>query len=533
MPILGRQTGETLPETLVKTRTVYTNLTAGELTEHALKAGTAKLSKNGALVVETGEHTGRSANDKFIVKDRTTEGTIDWGKVNQPMTTEQAEALFTDVMASYDGQDLYVQDSYAGADADYGIGVRTVSPSSWHTLFAQNMFIDLQSAEYEDFSSDFTIYHAPEFTATPEKHGTNSDTFIVIDFTNKRVMIGGTSYAGEIKKSIFTVLNYVLPEQGVFPMHCSANVDNMGNAAVFFGLSGTGKTTLSADSSRTLVGDDEHGWSTRGLFNFEGGCYAKTIRLSANAEPEIYATTQRFGTILENVVMDDVTRELDLDDASLTENTRASYPLEFIPNASATGTGPTPKDIVMLTADAFGVLPPISRLDTKQALYHFLSGYTAKIAGTEKGLGDEPVAAFSACFGAPFMPRHPVEYAKLMADKMEETGARCWLVNTGWTGGAYGTGERMPIAYTRAMLRAALNGELETACYTTHSVFGLSMPTTCPGVPNNVLNPMSTWKDKSAYMEQAKMLQDMFEENFEQFEAKFQELMLTPLVRAA
>ncbi len=533
MPILGRQTGEKLPETLVKKRNVYINLTPGELTEHAIKAGTAMLSKHGALVVETGEHTGRSADAKFIVQDQMTQETVDWGKVNQPMTPQHADALFTDVIASYKGQPLYVQDSYAGADTDYSIGVRTVSPSAWHSLFAQNMFIDLKSSEYEGFASDFTIYHAPEFTATPKKHGTNSGTFIVIDFTNKRILIGGTSYAGEIKKSIFTALNYILPEQGVFPMHCSANVDENGDAAVFFGLSGTGKTTLSADSSRTLIGDDEHGWSSRGLFNFEGGCYAKTIRLNPKAEPEIYETTQRFGTILENVIMDDVTRTLDLDDASLTENTRASYPLTLIPNASATGTGPTPKDIVMLTADAFGVLPPISRLDTTQALYHFLSGYTAKIAGTEKGLGDEPVAAFSACFGAPFMPRNPVEYAKIMAEKLEETGARCWLVNTGWTGGAYGTGERMPIAYTRAMLRAALNGELETACYTTHSVFGLSMPTTCPHVPSNVLNPMNTWDDKVAYMAAAQKLQSMFEENFKQFEAKFQELMLTPLVRAA
>ena len=394
--------------------------------------------------------------------------------------------------------------------------MRVINENAWHNLFARNMFIQPIDEDLADFEPEFTVLQAPSCHAEPALHGTNSEVFVVVNFSKKLVIIGGTVYAGEIKKSVFSILNYILPARGVLPMHCSANVGQDGNSAIFFGLSGTGKTTLSADASRVLIGDDEHGWSDSGVFNFEGGCYAKVINLSEEAEPEIYATTRRFGTILENVFMDPRTRELDLDNDTLTENTRASYPIEFIPNTSDTGSGPLPKNIIMLTADAFGVLPPISKLSPEQAMYHFLSGYTAKVAGTEKGI-KEPQAAFSTCFGAPFMPRHPTVYAKLLGEKMEKTGATCWLVNTGWSGGGYGVGQRMPIIHTRAMLNAALDGALASVELNLDPNFGLLVPASCPGVPDDVLQPKSTWKDQAEYDSVAQDVARRFEHNFEQF----------------
>jgi phosphoenolpyruvate carboxykinase (ATP) len=392
-----------------------------------------------------------------------------------------------------------------------------INENAWHNLFARNMFIQPQKEELRDFAPEFTILHAPGLQADPEDDGTRSEVFVMVSFERKMVIIGGTWYAGEMKKSIFSVLNHILPAKGVMPMHCSANMGKNGDTAVFFGLSGTGKTTLSADASRTLIGDDEHGWGEDGVFNFEGGCYAKVIKLSKEAEPEIHATTERFGTVLENVVMNKQSRELDLDDARHTENTRSSYPIEFIPNASDTGRGGHPKNIIMLTCDAFGVLPPIAKLSSAQAMYHFLSGYTAKVAGTEKGV-KEPTAAFSACFGAPFMPRHPSVYAKLLGEMMEKHQANCWLVNTGWSGGGYGVGSRMKIAYTRGLLNAALNGDLENADFATDPFFGLAYPTACGDIPASVLNPRESWKDKAAYDKAAANLTGLFEKNFAKFE---------------
>ena len=464
-------------------RHAYWNLAAPALYEESLKRGESSVSEGGALVVLTGQYTGRSPNDKFIVREDTTAGDIWWGKVNAAMDADKAERLRAKILKHLEGRDLFVQDVYAGAHEDYRLPVRVVSESAWHSLFVRNMFIQPALADLEGFAPGFSVLHAPSCHADPEVDGTNSEAFVVVDFAQKQVMIGGTIYAGEIKKSVFSILNYLLPARDVLPMHCSANIGPAGDTSIFFGLSGTGKTTLSADASRTLIGDDEHGWSDRGVFNFEGGCYAKVIRLSAEAEPEIYATTGRFGTILENVVMDPGTRLLDLDDGRYTENTRASYPLDFIPNAAASGVGGVPTNIVMLTADAFGVLPPISRLTPEQAMYHFLSGYTARVAGTEKGMGNEPSATFSTCFGAPFMPRHPSVYAKMLGEKMKASGANCWLVNTGWTGGAYGIGERMKIAHTRAMVRAALDGKLATVATMKHPDFGLLIPETCPRSP--------------------------------------------------
>jgi len=517
---------------LTPSGTVHWNMGTAQLIELAVGRGEGKLSKDGALVCLTGQHTGRSPNDKFIVKDSTTESTVDWGKVNVPMTSDHFDALHEKILAHLSAKDLFVQDCYAGADPDNRLRVRVVNENAWHNLFARNMFIQPKDDELKNFEPDFTVLQAPSCHADPKIHGTNSEVFVVVNFTKKLVIIGGTIYAGEIKKSIFSILNYILPERGVLPMHCSANIGPDGKTAIFFGLSGTGKTTLSADQSRVLIGDDEHGWSGNGVFNFEGGCYAKVIKLSQEAEPEIYATTKRFGTILENVVMDDVTRELDLDDGTLTENTRASYPIEFIPNTSETGFGPQPKNIIMLTADAFGVLPPISKLTPEQAMYHFLSGYTAKVAGTEKGV-KEPQAAFSTCFGAPFMPRHPTVYAKLLGDKMEETGATCWLVNTGWSGGGYGVGQRMQIKYTRAMLNAALNGDLDAVEFKPDPNFGLLVPTSCPGVPDEVLQPKSTWQDQSAYDTAAQDVAKRFETNFKQFEAHVDDQVQACAIRAA
>ncbi len=488
------------------------------LCEEALRRREGLLAQGGPLVVRTGHHTGRSADDKFIVEDPRSLEHIDWGTTNRAISSGQFRGLHRRMLSYLQGHEIYVQDCWAGADPDYRVGVRVITETAWHSMFARNMFIEPSGQQLADFKPDFTILHAPRFHAIPDSDGTNSEVFIVLNFEQRLVLIGGTSYAGEIKKSVFTLLNYLLPERGVLPMHCSANVGERGDSAVFFGLSGTGKTTLSADPRRTLVGDDEHGWSESGLFNFEGGCYAKVIRLDPEAEPEIHATTGRFGTILENVVIDVDTRRLDLDDSSLTENTRASYPLAYIPNASATGMASHPDNVIMLTADAFGVLPPIAKLTPEQAMYHFLSGYTAKVAGTEKGLGSEPQATFSTCFGAPFMPRHPSVYARLLGERIARHKANCWLVNTGWTGGAHGVGRRMPIAYTRALLEAALDGELATAPMVTDSNFGLRVPRRCPGVPDEVLDPRGTWADGEAYDDAARDLVGRFEDNFANYE---------------
>ncbi|MEE8247571.1 MAG: phosphoenolpyruvate carboxykinase [Alphaproteobacteria bacterium] len=493
------------------------NLGVAALYEEALRRREGVLAAGGPLVVRTGHHTGRSANDKFIVEDPASRDQIHWGAVNRPIQVAHFEGVEKRMLSYLRDREIFVQDCWAGADRDYRVAVRVITESAWHSLFAHNMFIAPTPGELAEFRPDFTIIQAPGFHAIPEQDGTNSEVFVLVNFERRLVLIGGTSYAGEIKKSVFSILNYLLPERQVLPMHCSANVGPRGDAAVFFGLSGTGKTTLSADPERALIGDDEHGWSDAGIFNFEGGCYAKVIRLEREAEPEIYATTERYGTVLENVVVDLETRRLDLDDASLTENTRASYPLDFIPNVSATSIAGQPENVIMLTADAFGVLPPIARLTPQQAMYHFLSGYTAKVAGTEKGLGNEPQATFSTCFGAPFMPRHPSVYARLLGERIARHGVDCWLVNTGWTGGAFGTGERMPIAHTRALLSAALGGSLGDAPMRIDPMFGLAVPESCPGVPQEALVPRSTWADQAAYDDAARALVGRFQDNFAQY----------------
>ena len=497
---------------------VYWNLTPPALYEAAVERGEAEIAAGGPLIAETGVHTGRSPNDKFTVEEETTKDTIWWGNVNRPISEAHFDRLFAKVKAYVQGRELFVQDCYAGADPENRLRVRIVSEYAWHNLFCRNMFIQPADDELAEFKPDFCVICCPGLEADPETDGTRTATFVVPNFKAKTVLIGGTSYAGENKKSIFSVLNYILPERGVLPMHCSANIGKEGDTALFFGLSGTGKTTLSADPNRGLIGDDEHGWSDNGTFNFEGGCYAKVIRLSREAEPQIYATTERFGTLLENVIYDADTREVDLDDGSLTENTRASYPIEFIDGFVESGLGGHPKNVFFLTADAFGVLPPISKLTPEQAMYHFISGYTAKVAGTEKGV-TEPEATFSACFGAPFLPRHPSVYAELLGKKIAEHKANVWLINTGWTGGAYGTGSRMKIAHTRATLAAALSGALDDCEYAPDPVFGLNIPVSCPGVPDEVLRPSRTWADQDAYAAQAAKLADLFRENFKAFEA--------------
>jgi phosphoenolpyruvate carboxykinase (ATP) len=515
------------------TRTEHWNFSVPALVEEAVRRGEGSLAQGGPLVVLTGEHTGRSPNDKFIVDEPTSTKNIWWGEVNQPIDRASFDALHRRMIDHLSQRDVFVQDCYAGADPEFRLKVRVVTETAWHNLFARNMFIVPPPGEQAEFEPEFTVLQAPTLLANPEEDATRSQTFILVDFAKRVVLIGGTIYAGEVKKSVFSLLNYLLPARDVLPMHCSANIGPAGDAAIFFGLSGTGKTTLSADASRTLIGDDEHGWSENGLFNFEGGCYAKVIRLSAEAEPEIYATTRRFGTILENVAMDEHTRVLDLDDAGFTENTRASYPIDFIPNASKDGRGDHPTNIVMLTADAFGVLPPVSQLTPEQAMYHFLSGYTSRIAGTEKGLGKEPQATFSTCFGAPFMPRHPSVYAKLLGDKIERHGVKCWLVNTGWSGGGYGVGERMKIAHTRAMVRAILDGTLSTVNKAPDPNFGLLVPQTCPEVPNEVLNPKNTWPDKGAYEQTAREVAKRFESNFQQYEPYVDEQVRKAAIHAA
>ncbi len=495
---------------------VYYNLTAPKLYEESIRRKESTLAAGGAIVAETGVHTGRSPKDKFVVRDETTENTVWWDN-NGAITPANFDALYADFMEHAKGRDLFVQDLFGGADPAHRVKTRVVTEYAWHSLFIRNLLIRPTSEEVLDFIADLTIVDLPSFRADPKRHGGRSETLVAVNFAKKIILIGGTSYAGEIKKSVFTYLNYVLPAAGVMPMHCSANVGDAHDAAIFFGLSGTGKTTLSADASRTLIGDDEHGWSKEGVFNFEGGCYAKAIKLSREAEPEIFATTERFGTVMENVVLDPETRVPDFDDGSKTENTRVAYPLDFIPNASTTGRAAHPKNIVLLTCDAFGVLPPIAKLDASQAMYHFLSGYTAKVAGTEKGV-TEPSATFSTCFGAPFMPRHPSEYGNLLRDLIARHHVDCWLVNTGWTGGKYGVGRRMPIRVTRRLLAAALDGSLNKADFRTDPYFGLAVPTSVPGVEPHILNPVKTWASKAEFAETAKKLVKLFRDNFVVFE---------------
>ena len=494
------------------------NMQRSALIEAAIANGEGRMAKDGPLVVETGAHTGRSAKDKFIVRDGETESSVWWDN-NAAMSPEHFAALKEDFLQALgEKQTLYCQDLFGGSQPEHRVAVRVINELAWHNLFIRTMLCRPTSDELASFSPEYTVIDLPSFRADPARHGTRGETVIAVNFSEKLILIGGTRYAGEMKKGVFGLLNYLLPPKSVMPMHCSANIGPEGDTAVFFGLSGTGKTTLSADASRTLIGDDEHGWSDSAVFNFEGGCYAKMIRLSEEAEPEIYATTRRFGTVLENVVMDEETRTLDLDDASLAENSRGAYPIEFIPNTSENNLGPVPKNVIMLTADAFGVLPPISRLTPEQAMYHFLSGYTAKVAGTEIGV-TEPEATFSTCFGAPFMPRHPSVYGNLLKERIARGGVQCWLLNTGWTGGKYGVGKRMPIKATRALLNAALDGSLNAAEFRTDPNFGFEVPVAVPGVDSSILNPRDTWADKDAYDEQAAKLVKLFIDNFARFEA--------------
>ena len=496
--------------------TVYWNLTSPQLIEKAVERGEAVLSAGGAVVSRTGQFTGRSPNDKFVVRDATTESTVDWGKVNQPMSPESFDRLFGKVQAYYQNKDVFVLDALAGADPAYTLPIRVVAMKAWHALFCRNLFIRPTREQLATHRPEFTIYSAPELQADPATDGTNSETAIVVNFAKRAILICGTLYAGEMKKSIFTILNYLLPDRGAMPMHCSINQGEKGDAAVFFGLSGTGKTTLSADPTRRLIGDDEHGWSDNGTFNFEGGCYAKCIKLSKKNEPEIWNAI-RYGTVLENVVIDPETRELDFDSAAYTENTRAAYPIDYIDNALIPGVGGHPTHVMFLTADAFGVLPPISRLTPEQAMYHFLSGYTAKVAGTERGLGNEPQAAFSACFGAPFLPRHPQVYAKMLGEKLKRHRATVYLVNTGWVGGGFGVGKRMNLPYTRAMVNAAIEGKLDDVACEPHPVFKVLVPKSCPGVPAELLDPRAQWADKAAYDTAAQNLAGLFKKNFTKF----------------
>ena len=502
---------------IVNVNDVYWNLSSPALYEESVRRREGLVAHLGPVVVRTGHHTGRSPNDKFIVREPSSEGNIWWGNVNRPFDPERFDQLYARLMAYLQLKDVFVQDCFAGADSNYRIPIRVITESAWHSLFARNMFILTEPAQIADFVPEFTIINTPRFHAVPTMDGTNSEVYIIVHFGKKLVIIGGSSYAGEIKKSVFTILNYLLPLEHVLSMHCSANVGERDDVALFFGLSGTGKTTLSADPLRRLVGDDEHGWSDQGIFNFEGGCYAKVIRLSAEAEPEIFNTTRRFGTILENVAIDTGTRRIDLDDDTLTENTRAAYPITHIPNCILSGLAGHPSNIIFLTADAFGVMPPIAKLTPQQAMYHFLSGYTAKVAGTEKGVV-EPQATFSTCFGAPFMALHPTVYAKLLGEKIEKHQVQCWLINTGWTGGPYGVGHRMQIAYTRAMVNAALNGDLENASFEPDPIFGVHVPAACCDVPDEILWPRNTWHDTAAYDQQARELARMFIENFRPFE---------------
>ncbi|WP_191083272.1 phosphoenolpyruvate carboxykinase [Roseococcus microcysteis] len=512
---------------------VHANLTAPGLVQHALVRGEGRLSADGAFMALTGQHTGRSVQDKFVVDDPEVTNEIWWGKINQKMAPEKFQGLVAKVRGWLGERPvLFTQDLYAGADPAHRIRVRLVTTNAWHALFARNMFIRPLRRDLPEFEPDFTILHAPEYEADPAVDGCRTGTCIALSFAAKTILIAGTSYAGEIKKSIFTVMNWLLPARGVLPMHCSANVGRHGDVALFFGLSGTGKTTLSSDPERALIGDDEHGWSDKGVFNFEGGCYAKVIKLSRDAEPQIWDASHRFGTVLENVVADE-RGNLDLDDNRYTENTRSCYPINYIPGLAPGGQAGLPKNVVMLTADAFGVLPPISKLTPAQAMYHFLSGYTARVAGTEKGLGKEPQATFSTCFGAPFLPRNPEVYGRMLEERIQRDGADCWLVNTGWTGGAYGVGKRMSIQHTRALLRAALDGSLAKVEFVQDPFFGLMIPKSVPGIPAEVLNPRESWADKAAYDRTAAELVARFEKNFETFAGAVSEDVKAAAIKAA
>ncbi len=505
------------PQGLAPKGNVHWNLMAPELVEAAIKRSEGRLANMGPFVAITSPHTGRSPNDKFVVKEPSSEADVDWGKVNQPISPEHYALLKSDVQTYLNGLDeLFVQDLFCGADPATRLSVRYVMPNAWHANFVRNMFIRPELADLASFAPNFTVLHAPEYQADPARHGTRTGTFVILNLAEHTILIGGTRYAGELKKAMFTVMNYMLPKKGVLSMHCSANIGPKGDTALFFGLSGTGKTTLSADPERGLIGDDEHGWSPNGTFNFEGGCYAKVINLSAETEPDIYQTTQMFGTILENVVLNEPDRTIDFANQSITENTRSSYPLHYIKNHVPSGRGGHPLNVVFLTADAFGVLPPIAKLTPEQAMYYFLSGYTAKVAGTERGV-TEPQATFSACFGAVFLVWHPTKYANMLGELLKQHNAQVWLVNTGWSGGAYGTGSRMKLSYTRSMIRAVLAGSLKDAKTVEHPVFGLHMPTEVAEVPNEVLNPRSTWKDGAAYDAQASKLAGMFRENITKF----------------
>ena len=506
----------TEPERLDLTRVgqVHWHLTEAPLYEASVRRGLAKIARMGPLVVDTTPYTGRSPKDKFVVRKPGVDGDIAWGAVNQPVTVDAFDRLHEQVCRHLSEQELYVQDLRAGADPSLCLPIRVVTESPWAALFARNMFIRiLDQASLDAHEPEFTVLHTPSFKADPGTHGTRSEVFVMLNFEQRVVLIGGTSYAGEIKKSVFTLLNYLLPKRDVLSMHCSANVGPQGDTALFFGLSGTGKTTLSADPRRPLIGDDEHGWSDDGVFNFEGGCYAKMIRLNPDHEPEIYATTEQFGTVLENVVLDDRTRRLDLDSDAKTENTRGAYPITHLPNIVEGGQAGHPTNILFLTADAFGVLPPIARLSPAQAMYYFLSGYTAKVAGTERGI-KEPQATFSACFGEPFLPLHPGVYARMLGRKIREHRPRVWLINTGWTAGPYGEGHRIPIPHTRAMVQAVLEGAIDDDDLEPDPVFGLGVPRSVPGVPDDVLSPRGTWSDGAAYDRQAAKLATMFRENF-------------------
>jgi len=503
------------------------NLTTAELYEESIRNNEGKLAASGPLVVSTGQYTGRSPKDKFVVREPSSEDKIWWGSVNQPLDEDKFDALRDRMLDYIRDKRVYSQELFVGADPNYRLSVRIITESAWANLFARNLFIRPTATDLQSFDPNFTVLNVPSFQADPARDGTRSETFIILNMAERLVIIGGTQYAGEIKKSMFTVMNYMMPLEGVLPMHCSANIGEKGDAALFFGLSGTGKTTLSADPRRTLIGDDEHGWSDSGVFNFEGGCYAKVINLSQQAEPEIWAASHNFGTVLENVVIDEHTRMLDLESARLTENTRSAYPIHYISNASSSGTGNHPNNIMMLTADAFGVMPPIARLNRDQAMYYFLSGYTAKLAGTERGV-TEPEPNFSACFGSPFLPLPPMTYARMLGEKIDRYGSHVWLVNTGWTGGPYGVGTRMSIQHTRAMISAALDGSLSEVETRPDPIFGIGVPVSCPGVPEEVLWPRNTWEDHDAYDQSARSLAKRFQANFEKFAGE-----VTEEVRAA
>jgi phosphoenolpyruvate carboxykinase (ATP) len=511
---------------------VHSNQTAPALVAAALRRGEGRLSTDGAFMVETGAHTGRSVQDKFVVDEPSVAADIWWGKVNQRMTVDRFNAFKGRVQAYLQGQELFTQDLYAGADPEYRVRVRLVTTQAWNALFARNMFIRPPERDLDGFEPDYVILHAPLFQTDPVVDGVRSSTTIALSFEQKLIVIAGTEYAGEVKKSIFTVMNWLLPAKGVMPMHCSANIGKDGDVALFFGLSGTGKTTLSSDAHRKLIGDDEHGWGPNGTFNFEGGCYAKVINLSQEAEPEIWAASHRFGAVLENVIGDN-RGNLDLSNSSLTENTRSCYPVEFIPNVNLTGRGGMPKNVFMLTCDAFGVLPPISRLTPAQAMYHFLSGYTARVAGTEKGLGREPSATFSTCFAQPFLPRRPEVYGRMFSELIAKYDATCWLVNTGWSGGQFGVGHRMAIKHTRALLRGALDGTLTKMAFHKEPFFGLAIPARVPGIPDEVLDPRQAWADKAAYDRMAEHVIARFEANFSSFEAGVGEDVKAVAIRAA